>query len=112
MASLDRHVLLKKLRDVLESLRGRVAGRNKEDADEAISMVGFLVQTSLALSIPIPISISISISISCMCPACISCEEPISVSKALHLYLLTYILYESYSYMHMYIFYEPCMHNV
>lgn len=39
MTSLDRHVLLKKLRDVLESLRGRVAGRNKEDADEAISMV-------------------------------------------------------------------------
>lgn len=39
MASLDRHVLLKKLRDVLESLRGRVAGRNMEDADEAISMV-------------------------------------------------------------------------
>lgn len=39
MTSLDRHVLLKKLRDVLESLRGRVAGRNKDDADEAISMV-------------------------------------------------------------------------
>ncbi|KAJ6807792.1 stomatal closure-related actin-binding protein 1 [Iris pallida] len=38
-ASLDRQVLLKKLRDVLESLRGRVAGRNKDDADEAISMV-------------------------------------------------------------------------
>lgn len=40
MASLDRHVLLKRLRDVLESLRGRAAGRNKDDADEAISMVG------------------------------------------------------------------------
>lgn len=39
VASLDRHVLLKKLRDVLDSLRGRVAGRNKDDADEAISMV-------------------------------------------------------------------------
>ncbi|ONK78504.1 uncharacterized protein A4U43_C02F19470 [Asparagus officinalis] len=39
MTSLDRHVLLKKLRDVLEALRGRVAGRNKDDADEAISMV-------------------------------------------------------------------------
>ncbi|KAK1293729.1 hypothetical protein QJS10_CPB17g01690 [Acorus calamus] len=38
-ASLDRHVLLKKLRDVLESLRGRVAGRNKDDAEEAITMV-------------------------------------------------------------------------
>lgn len=39
VASLDRHVLLKKLKDVLDSLRGRVAGRNKDDADEAISMV-------------------------------------------------------------------------
>ncbi|KAG1365495.1 stomatal closure-related actin-binding protein 1 [Cocos nucifera] len=39
VASLDRHVLLKKLRDVLDQLRGRVAGRNKDDADEAISMV-------------------------------------------------------------------------
>ncbi|XP_049931687.1 stomatal closure-related actin-binding protein 1 isoform X2 [Nymphaea colorata] len=38
-ASLDRQVLLKKLRDVLESLRGRVAGRNKDDVEEAISMV-------------------------------------------------------------------------
>uniref|UniRef100_A0A1D1YK67 Stomatal closure-related actin-binding protein 1 n=1 Tax=Anthurium amnicola TaxID=1678845 RepID=A0A1D1YK67_9ARAE len=39
VASLDRHVLLKKLRDVLELLRGRVAGRNKDDVEEAISMV-------------------------------------------------------------------------
>ncbi|KAK1294446.1 hypothetical protein QJS10_CPA16g01172 [Acorus calamus] len=39
VASLDRHVLLKKLRDVLECLRGRVAGRNKNDTEEAISMV-------------------------------------------------------------------------
>ncbi|XP_077218920.1 plectin-like protein [Tasmannia lanceolata] len=38
-ASLDRHVILKKLRDVLEILRGRVAGRNKDDVEEAISMV-------------------------------------------------------------------------
>ncbi|KAM0954019.1 hypothetical protein DsansV1_C01g0006151 [Dioscorea sansibarensis] len=38
-ASLDRHVLLKKLRDALESLRGCVAGRNRDEADEAISMV-------------------------------------------------------------------------
>ncbi|RZC82815.1 hypothetical protein C5167_045602 [Papaver somniferum] len=37
--SLEKHVLLKKLRDALESLRGRVAGRNKDDVDEAISMV-------------------------------------------------------------------------
>lgn len=36
---MDRHVLLKKLRDVLESLKGRVAGRNKDDVEEAISMV-------------------------------------------------------------------------
>nr|GMD64799.1 stomatal closure-related actin-binding protein 1 [Ipomoea batatas] len=38
-ASLEKHVLLKKLRDALEALRGRVAGRNKDDVEEAISMV-------------------------------------------------------------------------
>ncbi|KAK7320475.1 hypothetical protein VNO77_29977 [Canavalia gladiata] len=38
-ASLERHVLLKKLRDALESLKGRVAGRNKDDVVEAIAMV-------------------------------------------------------------------------
>lgn len=42
MASLDRHVLLKKLRDVLDQLRGRVAGRNKDDVEDAISMVSSL----------------------------------------------------------------------
>jgi hypothetical protein len=40
-ASLDRQVLLKKLRDVLDTLKGRVAGRNKDDAEEAISLVSF-----------------------------------------------------------------------
>ncbi|KAL0926364.1 hypothetical protein M5K25_002586 [Dendrobium thyrsiflorum] len=39
VASLDKHVLLKKLRDMLEILRDRVVGRNKDDVDEAISMV-------------------------------------------------------------------------
>lgn len=38
-ASLEGHVLLKKLRDALESLRGRMAGRHKEDVEKAISMV-------------------------------------------------------------------------
>ncbi|XP_009357896.2 stomatal closure-related actin-binding protein 1 [Pyrus x bretschneideri] len=38
-ASLEKHVLLKKLRDALESLKGRVAGRNKDDVVDAISMV-------------------------------------------------------------------------
>ena len=38
-ASLDGQVLLGKLRDLLESLKGRVAGRNKDDIEEAISMV-------------------------------------------------------------------------
>ncbi|PQP93052.1 stomatal closure-related actin-binding protein 1 [Prunus yedoensis var. nudiflora] len=38
-ASLEKHVLLKKLRDALESLKGRVAGRNKDDVEDAISMV-------------------------------------------------------------------------
>jgi gamma-glutamyl phosphate reductase len=45
-ASLEKHVLLKKLRDALESLKGRVAGRNKDDVEEAIAMVGV---TSLLL---------------------------------------------------------------
>ncbi|KAF4402579.1 hypothetical protein G4B88_012364 [Cannabis sativa] len=39
VASLEGHVLLKKLRDALEHLRGRMAGRNKEDVETAISMV-------------------------------------------------------------------------
>ncbi|CAI0542020.1 unnamed protein product [Linum tenue] len=38
-ASLEKHVLLKKLRDALEALRGRVAGRNKDDVEDAIAMV-------------------------------------------------------------------------
>ena len=41
-ASLEKHVLLKKLRDALESLKGRVAGRNKDDVEEAIAMVSVL----------------------------------------------------------------------
>ena len=43
---MEGHVLLKKLRDALESIRGRLAGRNKEDVEKAISMVGF-VYTSI-----------------------------------------------------------------
>ncbi|XP_020231072.1 stomatal closure-related actin-binding protein 3-like isoform X3 [Cajanus cajan] len=39
VASLEGHVLLKKLRDALESLRGCFAGRNKEDVEKAIFMV-------------------------------------------------------------------------
>ncbi|XP_044506161.1 stomatal closure-related actin-binding protein 3-like isoform X1 [Mangifera indica] len=39
VASLEGHVLLKKLRDALEALRGRMAGRNKDDVEKAISMV-------------------------------------------------------------------------
>ncbi|KAK1363883.1 hypothetical protein POM88_039444 [Heracleum sosnowskyi] len=37
-AFLEKHVLLKNLRDALESLRGRVVGRNKDDVEEAISI--------------------------------------------------------------------------
>lgn len=43
MASLDGHVLLKKLRDALEYLKGRLAGRNKEDVERAISLVSLLL---------------------------------------------------------------------
>lgn len=39
VASLDGHVLLKKLRDALEYLKGKLAGQNKEDVQKAISMV-------------------------------------------------------------------------
>ncbi|KAJ4838574.1 Stomatal closure- actin-binding protein 3 [Turnera subulata] len=39
VASLEGHVLLKKLRDALEALRSRMAGRTKEDVEKAISMV-------------------------------------------------------------------------
>ncbi|KAJ0799279.1 hypothetical protein HanLR1_Chr00c2094g0834281 [Helianthus annuus] len=35
----EGHVLLKKLRDALEHLRGRLAGLNKDDVEKAISMV-------------------------------------------------------------------------
>lgn len=53
MASLDGHVLLKKLRDALEYLKGRLTGRNKEDVEKAISLVSFwcyLVLLDLVLS--------------------------------------------------------------
>ena len=46
VASLEGHVLLKKLRDALESLRGRMAGRNKEDVEKAISMVSCFTLSS------------------------------------------------------------------
>lgn len=36
---MEKHVLLKKLRDALESLKGRVAGRNKDDVEDTIAMV-------------------------------------------------------------------------
>lgn len=39
--SLDGHVLLKKLRDALEYLKGRLPGQNKDDVGKAISMVSF-----------------------------------------------------------------------
>ncbi|KAL0418443.1 UNVERIFIED_CONTAM: Stomatal closure-related actin-binding protein 1 [Sesamum radiatum] len=38
-ASLEKHVLLEKLRDALEALRGRVGGKNKDDVEEAIAMI-------------------------------------------------------------------------
>ncbi|KAL6518722.1 Stomatal closure-related actin-binding protein 1 [Orobanche hederae] len=38
-ASLEKHVLLKKLRDALEALRGRVGGKNKDDVKDAVAIV-------------------------------------------------------------------------
>ncbi|XP_016678087.2 UDP-galactose/UDP-glucose transporter 2 isoform X2 [Gossypium hirsutum] len=49
-ASLEKHVLLKKLRDALESLKGRVVGRNKDDVEEAIAMVNVLCFAVLSLN--------------------------------------------------------------
>jgi hypothetical protein len=40
---LEGHVLLKKLRDALESLKGCFTGRNKEDVEKAISMVCYFI---------------------------------------------------------------------
>lgn len=40
VVSLEKHVLLEKLKDALESLRGRAVGKNKDDVEEAIAMVG------------------------------------------------------------------------
>jgi hypothetical protein len=57
-ASLDRQVLLKKLRDVLDTLKGRVAGRNRDDADEAISLVNLFYEYYGA---------NICVHISCLC---------------------------------------------
>jgi len=51
-ASLEKHVLLKKLRDALQSLKGRVAGRNKEDVAEAIAMVSSYFRCALFVLIP------------------------------------------------------------
>lgn len=51
-ASLEKHVLLKKLRDALQSLKGRVAGRNKEDVAEAIAMVRSYLRCTLFVLIP------------------------------------------------------------
>jgi hypothetical protein len=41
VTSLEGHVMLKKLRDALETMRGRMDGRNREAVEKAISMVSF-----------------------------------------------------------------------
>lgn len=46
ISSLEKHVILKKLRDSLESLNGRVVGKNKDDAEEAIALVSLWASTS------------------------------------------------------------------
>ncbi|KAL2946850.1 hypothetical protein AAZX31_20G039300 [Glycine max] len=50
-ASLEKHVLLKKLRDALQSLKGRVAGRNKDDVAEAIAMLIWCILQVEALAV-------------------------------------------------------------
>lgn len=66
VVSLEKHVLLKKLRDALEALRGRVVGQNKDDVEEAIAMVSnpFSVYTKLLQSsLPIDSSSDLVISV-------------------------------------------------
>lgn len=41
MALLERDILPKNLKSVLESLRGQVAGKYKDEIGESVSMVGF-----------------------------------------------------------------------
>ncbi|KAK3127860.1 hypothetical protein QOZ80_7AG0579310 [Eleusine coracana subsp. coracana] len=41
-ALLERDILLKNLKSLLESLRGRVGGKNKDEIDESLSMVDIL----------------------------------------------------------------------
>ncbi|CAF1870364.1 unnamed protein product [Brassica napus] len=45
VTSLEGHVMLKKLRDALEAMRGRMDGRNKDSVEKAISMVESLAVT-------------------------------------------------------------------
>ena len=40
MALLERDILLKNLKSVLESLRGQVADQYKDEIEESVSMVG------------------------------------------------------------------------
>ncbi len=42
-ALLERDILLKNLKSVLESLRSRVAGKHKDEIEESLSMVCFLL---------------------------------------------------------------------
>lgn len=53
---MEKHVLLKKLRDALESLKGRVAGRNKDDVEDAISMVSCSFASFFNFLIIVPFS--------------------------------------------------------
>ncbi|XP_051134279.1 stomatal closure-related actin-binding protein 1-like isoform X2 [Andrographis paniculata] len=39
VVSLEKHILIKKLKDALQALRGRVAGKNRDDLEDAMAMV-------------------------------------------------------------------------
>ncbi|XP_035818024.1 stomatal closure-related actin-binding protein 1-like isoform X1 [Zea mays] len=43
VALMERDILLKNLKSVLESLRGQVTGKTKDEIEESISMVGFFI---------------------------------------------------------------------
>lgn len=66
---LERDILLKNLKSVLESLRGRVTGKTKDEIEESISMVGFFIffWQFIGFTFPLDIYIYIFNIMSCKC---------------------------------------------
>jgi hypothetical protein len=56
---LERDILLKNLKSVLESLRGQVTGKTKDEIEESISMVGFFIFFCQFIGFTFPLDIYI-----------------------------------------------------